>query len=205
MRIPWVGGSGFTAPLGPTSTPGGGPKRGRRGWRSTGLAMNVKRLVCRDLGDRDRRVGLWRRHILRYQPERDRHAVVAVATAATGAGPQPRPDGLLAELVGRPGRAVTGWLAWLPSAAGGLADGTPAGLVTLVESPTSDGLARWSISWLVVHPSVRGQGLGRALVATAVGRARAAGADAVWAETSVDWPAAAFWRAVGFEAVRPDD
>jgi GNAT superfamily N-acetyltransferase len=88
-------------------------------------------------------------------------------------------------------------------AAGGSAAWQAVGLVTLVESRGRGGDARWSIGWLLVRPESRGQGVGRALVAAAVGHARESGAEAIWAETSTDWPAAAFWQALGFEPARP--
>lgn len=121
-----------------------------------------------------------------------------VAAASAAAGPRPRTAGLLAELRGRPGRSVSSWLAW-PRGADGSCDTAAAGLVTLVEARDRGNASRWSIGWLLVRPDARRRGLGRALVATAVGHARAAGADAVWTETSAAWPAATFWRAVGFE------
>lgn len=123
---------------------------------------------------------------------------LSLAAATSGAGPNPRPQGLMCELRSRPGRIVRCWLAWpLP------VDNTPGqaglgGLVTLVESRGRPGAARFSIGWLIVRPDARRLGLGRALVAAAVRHARSAGADVVWTETSRDWPAAEFWRAIGF-------
>jgi len=130
--------------------------------------------------------------------------LVASTAAASGAGgPAPRPSGLLAELQSRPGRGVSCWLAWRDSAdANGAA--APCGLVTLVHALDRTGRPRWSIGWLIVHPTVRRQGLGRGLVAFAVRQARVAGAEAVRAETSASWPAAAFWQAVGFTMERSD-
>lgn len=132
-------------------------------------------------------------------------ATLAARVAETSAsdGPRPRAAGLLVELRGRPGRSVSGWLAW-PRGADVWCATAAAGLVTLVESRDRGNAVRWSIGWLIVRPDVRRQGVGRALVATAVGRARAFGAEAVWAETSAAWPAAAFWKAVGFEQAGPE-
>jgi GNAT superfamily N-acetyltransferase len=143
-------------------------------------------------------------HVIRqYAAGADDAAVAGlaarVAEASAGDGPRPRTAGLLAELRGRPGRLVHGWLAWPREAEVGC-DTAASGLVTLVESRDRGDAARWSIGWLLVRPEVRRQGVGRALVATAVGHARAAGAEAVWAETSAAWPAAAFWQALGFES-----
>ncbi len=140
-----------------------------------------------------------------YAAATDASAVADLASsiADAPAGPAVRPEGLLAEVHGRPGRAVTTWLARHRSAAGGSAAWQAVGLVTLVESRGRGGDARWSIGWLLVRPESRGQGVGRALVAAAVGHARESGAEAIWAETSTDWPAAAFWQALGFEPARP--
>lgn len=145
-------------------------------------------------------------HVIRpYQAGADDAAVTElaarVAEATAGGGPRPRTAGLLAELRGRAERSVYGWLAW-PREAGVCCDTAASGLVTLVESRDDGNAVRWSIGWLLVRPEARRRGLGRALVATAVGHARAAGADAVWTETSAAWPAAVFWQAVGFEQVR---
>lgn len=126
--------------------------------------------------------------------------LVAGAGAAAGAGsPAPRPAGLIAELQSRPGRSVACWLAWpltLPTDATRAA--SPCGLATLVHAHDRTGRSRWSIGWLLVHPTFRRRGVGRGLVAGAVGHAASAGALEVWAETSAAWPAAAFWQAVGF-------
>lgn len=101
-----------------------------------------------------------------------------------------RPDGGLAELVGRAGRSVTPWLA--------LVDDAPCGVVGLVA--TGEGLRRrHSISWLLVSDHARRRGVGRALVGAAVRAARADAARRLWVQTRADWAAAvAFWRSVGF-------
>jgi GNAT superfamily N-acetyltransferase len=91
---------------------------------------------------------------------------------------------------------VHAWLAWEVAAG---RDDVPRGFVTLVAAGGPAGL-RHAIGWLVVDPAARRRGIGRALVAVAVGEARRQGAAAVWVETAAAWPeAAAFWRELGFE------
>ena len=107
-------------------------------------------------------------------------------------GSRLRPSAVVGDLVGRPGRAVTTWLAW--------AGGAPCGLAALVEAGAGP-LRRHSIAWLLVSDAARRRGVGRALVGAAVARARARGARELWVETRGDWSAAlAFWRSVGFRA-----
>lgn len=130
--------------------------------------------------------------------------VLLTAVFDAAAGPAPRPDGMMAELQSRRGRAVNCWLARPRPAVDITPVAMPSGLVTLVESHDRAGRVRWSIGWLIVHPAARRQGLGRGLVAVAVRHAREAGADMVWVETSVAWPSARFWQAVGFVPERPD-
>ena len=120
------------------------------------------------------------------------------------------PAGVLAELAGRPGRAVQAWLAWplderMPPAvatpAAGLPPRHPLGLVTLVVVPAVP--PRASIGWLLVDPAFRRRGVAQALVTAALAAAHAAGAERVTAETLLTWPAAAaFWRAAGFREHR---
>ena len=120
------------------------------------------------------------------------------------------PAGVLAELAGRPGRAVQAWLAWplderMPPAvatpAAGLPPRHPLGLVTLVVVPAVP--PRASIGWLLVDPAFRRRGVAQALVTAALAAAHAAGAERVTAETLPTWPAAAaFWRAAGFSEHR---
>jgi len=120
------------------------------------------------------------------------------------------PAGVLAELAGRPGRAVQAWLAWplderMPPAvatpAAGLPPRHPLGLVTLVVVPAVP--PRASIGWLLVDPAFRRRGVAQALVTAALAAAHAAGAERVTAETLPTWPAAAaFWRAAGFREHR---
>lgn len=123
-------------------------------------------------------------------------AALAASIAAADDGPRLQPRGIVTELRGRAGRDVAAWLA-RPAAD----DDRERidGLVTLVAARGRGTGTRWSIGWLLVHPAARRRGLGRTLVAAAVGRARERGAEAVWAETAADWPAAAFWLALGFE------
>ncbi|MFN7811183.1 MAG: GNAT family N-acetyltransferase [Planctomycetia bacterium] len=171
-----------------------------------GHGITAEVLVCRDLTPAAT-AECWG-HVLRpIALERDADAVAdlaaVVARTVRKTRPQPTAAGLMAELRGRPDRQVSCWLAWAISPAGKTGTAGPSGLVTLVESRGRTGAARFSISWLIVRPDARRQGLGRALVAAAVSRARSAGADVVWTETSRDWPAAEFWRAVGFVPSRP--
>jgi GNAT superfamily N-acetyltransferase len=138
-----------------------------------------------------------------YDPAADHVHVSALAGDLPTAGPPPivRPQGLLGELRGRPGRDVSAWLAWQAATA---PDSERAvGLITLVAARGPTGERRWSVGWLVVRPAARRGGVGRQLVAVALSAAAAAGAAVVWAETDTAWPGSlAFWRAVGFEPVR---
>lgn len=128
----------------------------------------------------------------------------AVRTADGVATFCPRPAGLLAELTERPDRRVEAWLALADLGADvSPGRGVAAGLVSLVSGRGSTGV-RCSISWLVVHPEFRRQGLGRLLVERACGHAWAQAAGAVWVECRSDWATAvAFWTAVGFSADVP--
>lgn len=97
-------------------------------------------------------------------------------------GPDVRATGLVADLASRPGRQVDAWLARGPA-------GECLGLVTLVATATG-----WSIGWLLVHPMLRRQGLGRGLVSIAAAAAMERGAVRLSAETLAAWPAASgFW------------
>lgn len=166
--------------------------------------MSVTSLVCREL---DRVAAPCTPFTIRPFTQNEDHTAMvllaAVFDAAEG-GPAPRPDGMMAELQSRRGRAVNCWLAWPRPAVDITPVAMPSGLVTLVESHDRAGRVRWSIGWLLVHPGARRQGLGRGLVAVAVRHARDAGADMVWAETAAAWPAARFWQAVGFQEARRD-
>lgn len=126
--------------------------------------------------------------------------LVGLAEACRGGeAPAKGAAGLRAELVSRPGRRVTAWIATRPGSA------DAAAVVTLVESlPAAGGPPRYSIGWLLVDPAERRTGLGSALVAAAVAEAGARGADRVTAETRSDWEGAtAFWR--GLSALHGGD
>ena len=161
--------------------------------------------------------------ITAFDPVGDAEAVAALARACRSEeerqeGPHKGPHaghflpaGVLAELAGRPGRAVQAWLAWprderMPPAvatpAAGLPPRHPLGLVTLVVVPAVP--PRASIGWLLVDPAARRRGVAQTLVTAALAAAHAAGAERVTAETLPTWPAAAaFWRAAGFRELRP--
>jgi GNAT superfamily N-acetyltransferase len=119
-------------------------------------------------------------------------ALVAACREPTdNAGPVPRPEGIVGELAGRPGRGVTAWCAFTAEPAAACV-----GFVTLVETA-----AGWSVGWLLVHPGFRRRGLGRALVAVAATAAASRGADHLTADTRSDWSAAqGFWPAVAARA-----
>jgi ribosomal protein S18 acetylase RimI-like enzyme len=133
----------------------------------------------------------------------DRQAVVTLASQSRAAEPDGHfaPAGLLAELTGRPGRAVHAWLAWPAgtgtiAATGNAVDKGPLGLVALVAAgPVPQ--VRFSIAWLLVHPDARRRGIATALVAHAMAHAASLGAARVFAETRSSWlPAAGFWRSI---------
>ena len=116
--------------------------------------------------------------------------------SASTAGPSPTPSGLVSELSGRAGREVEAWIA-VP----GSADATEVlGLATLVTS-TGRARLRRSIAWLLVHPSARRRGIGRALVETICHEASTRDQAELWVECHTQWQIAmAFWRSVGFVA-----
>ena len=141
---------------------------------------------------------------LAWGEERSR-AIVAAVASACGL----RPEGFLAELTSRPGRVVHGWEAvMLPEKVFGSvpAEDKPqtglAGVILLLESTPSgpgSGSPRFSIPWLLVRPESRRCGMGRALVAAALGNSRGLKATRVTIDTLDRWPeAVAFWRGVGF-------
>jgi ribosomal protein S18 acetylase RimI-like enzyme len=126
------------------------------------------------------------------------------------------PAGLCAELRGREGRRVHGWLAWPavpePSAARSAAlsapdsearspagsvpsgDRCPLGMIAVVDVGRQP-LVRASIAWLLVHPAARRRGVATALVRRALAEVGRLGGDVVSVETLPSWAAAtAFWR-----------
>jgi len=142
---------------------------------------------------------------LAWGEERSRALAAAVA-ASCGL----RPEGFLAELTSRPGRRVHGWGAVVPrEKAPGSAPAEPdpqaglAGVILLLESiPSAPGAARFSIPWLLVRPESRRMGVGRALVAAALGQAKGLGARCVTIDTLDRWPeAVAFWQGLRFQCI----
>ena len=130
-------------------------------------------------------------------------ALAAAVAASCGL----RPEGFLSELANRPGRQVHGWGAVVPcDRAPGSVAAEPgpqaglAGVILLLEStPSAGGSPRFSIPWLLVRPESRRSGVGRALVAAALGHAERLGAPRVTIDTLDRWPeAVAFWLGVGF-------
>lgn len=124
-------------------------------------------------------------------PDRDAGSIEAVTEACRGGeGPSLASGGMPGELVSRPGRRMTTWLAFTHD--------RPIGLAAVVAAGDFPRI-RHSIAWLLVSPDARRRGIGTALVIAAVTEALRAGAEEIWAETRADWPAAiAFWIAVGF-------
>jgi GNAT superfamily N-acetyltransferase len=129
--------------------------------------------------------------VRRACPRDDADAIRDVVEAVREAGfPLSNAAGLLAEMMGRPGREVAVWLARRGEASVGVVAAVAAGA-----GPAT----RHSIAWLLVSPAARRLGVGSALVAAALEEARGRGAREVWVETRTEWAAAeALWRARGF-------
>ena len=122
----------------------------------------------------------------------------ACGTLPSTGEPSPRGPGLAAELTSRPERQVEAWIAAAQAPGGERA----LGLISLVGSCVVSG-RRYSLGWLLVHPEMRRQGLGRVLAEHACRRASELSAEQVWVETKSNWTAAlAFWRSIGFREPR---
>lgn len=125
-----------------------------------------------------------------------RVAVLATSQQAVPVGPRPAAAGLGAELSGRPDREIAAWVALCDSNN----DDVVVGLATLVTSKGKVSRRR-SIAWLLVHPSTRRQGLGRALVETIFNEAWCRDQPEIWIECHSAWHGAiAFWRSIGFRS-----
>lgn len=123
-------------------------------------------------------------------------AMLAVSQQALPAGPRPTVPGLEAELSGRRNREIAGWVA-VPDS---VDDGSVLGLATLATSRGKVG-CRQSIAWLLVHPSARRQGLGRALVETIFHETWNRDQPEIWIECHTAWrDAIEFWKRIGFTA-----
>lgn len=166
------------------------------------MPVTVLHLVCRDCAVPNGVQVPHRPHIRPFVRGLDEPHVLDLARGfplTAGERLAVRGAGLVAEMDGRAGRLVTGWLGWPPDDVDGR--GPVGGLVTLVQARSAGGDTRWSIGWLLVRPQTRRQGLGRELVATALAAAAGAGASAVWVETDGRWSESlAFWRAIGFQS-----
>lgn len=107
------------------------------------------------------------------------------------AGPRVSLAGLRAELTPRQGRAVVGFAARSEAAA---VDGEIVGFALVVEASGGRG-QRFSLAWLLVHPTARRQGVATALLSAAVAHVSSQGGDKIHVETLSTWPnAVAFWN-----------
>jgi ribosomal protein S18 acetylase RimI-like enzyme len=112
----------------------------------------------------------------------------AAASASVGFPPLAA-AGLAADVRGRQNRTVRAWAAVRP-------EGSIVALIGLAEA-TVTGDRRFSIPWLVVHPSDRRRGTGAAMAREALAAAAIEGAVHVTVETLTTWAAArAFWEAI---------
>ena len=117
--------------------------------------------------------------------------LLLACVADSAAGPKLSLAGLHSELASRPGRTTTGFVARAPQ---GASVAGVVGLAIVVEALAAE-RRRLSLSWLLVHPAARRQGVATALLAHACEHVRARGGAEISAETLDSWPAAvAFWQ-----------
>lgn len=134
-------------------------------------------------------------------PARDGAALRGLSDACrqhVSGGRSAIPANLAAEVVGRADRPVHAWMASAPDddPPGPEAVGCIVLTSTVVPEEAASG-RRFSIAWLLVHPSFRRRGVATSLVARAILEARGQDAKELRVETLEAWPeATAFWTAV---------
>lgn len=118
-------------------------------------------------------------------------SLLVACAADPVAGPRLSLAGVRAELASRPDRMTAGFVA---RATQGAAVADVVGLAIVVEALAA-GRRRFSLSWLLVHPAVRREGIATALLARACDHVRTRGGAEIAAETLDSWPVAvAFWQ-----------
>lgn len=166
----------------------------------TGVTMSILRLVRRVPADSGAPVAIGSSLEIRalgQPPTGPELAAVGRFASESALEPGLSPRGALSALAARQGRSIRCWVAHRSATLEPVL-----GAVVLVVTGGGES-CRASISWLLVRPQARRQGIGAALVATAVDHARSLGAREVWAETGADWPTVGFWAAAGFAAAAP--